>query len=302
MRAARARALSSRTSSYAGSGVECCADAPPQSVAYPPGSMIVILMPNLAEPSHLEGERLAQAFERPFRRVIHADVRKGGDATDRRHLQDVSTALRAKDRKRSLGHPQGPEEVGLDLRPRLFLAELLHHAELAVAGVVDDDVEAAEPLTRMTHSGENGVTVGDVERDGQDAVAVFREEVVELGDVASGGRDLVTAVEGCDRPFAAEAARGASDEPGLRSHEKSNPEDIGSIPRSAWRHRTVQDEAAAEPCRKRLGRRLALDLIDGCTWVQEGGISVLDVVVGIAHVAADLELDVGVDRAQVSFL
>src|SRR5207244_2106112 len=105
-----------------------------------------------------------------------------------------------------------------------------------------------------------------------------------------------------NRPFAAESAGGASDEPGLRSHEKSNPEDIGSIPRSGWRHRTVQDEAAAEPCRKRLGRRLALDLIDGCTWVQEGGISVLDVVVGIAHVAADLELDVGVDRAQVSFL
>jgi hypothetical protein len=48
--------------------------------------------------------------------------------------------------------------------------------------------------------------------------------------------------------------------------------------------------------------RVTVDLIDGCSWVQEGGISILDPIVGIAHVAADLELDVGVDRAQISFL
>ena len=58
-------------------------------------------------------------------------------------------ALLAQERQRGLGDPQRAEQVGLDLVAGLGLAELLDHAELAVAGVVDDDVEAAEVLVRL---------------------------------------------------------------------------------------------------------------------------------------------------------
>ena len=50
--------------------------------------------------------------------------------------------------QRGLGDPQRAEQVRLDLRAGVLLADLLDHPEQAVAGVVDDDVEAAEVLVR----------------------------------------------------------------------------------------------------------------------------------------------------------
>ncbi len=72
-------------------------------------------------------------------------------------------ALLAQERQRRLGDPERAEEVGLHLVADVGLAELLDHAELAVAGVVDDDVEAAELLVRRADRGERAVPVGDVE-------------------------------------------------------------------------------------------------------------------------------------------
>src|SRR4030088_3393572 len=48
--------------------------------------------------------------------------------------------------QRCLRHPQHAEQIGLDLPPRVGLADLLDHPELAVTGVVDNDVEATETL------------------------------------------------------------------------------------------------------------------------------------------------------------
>ena len=77
-------------------------------------------------------------------------------------------------RQRGLGDPQRAEHVGLDLVARLGLGELLDEAELAVAGVVDDDVEPAEVVVGLLDRGEVGVAVGHVERDRQQRVAVLR--------------------------------------------------------------------------------------------------------------------------------
>ena len=143
------------------------------------------------------------------------DVRERADAADGRHLQDVSGALLAQDRQRGLGDPQRTEQVGLELGAGLGLGELLDHAELAVAGVVDDDVEAAEVLVRPRDGGEVGVAVGDVELRSAGPVAVALDEVLEGGGVAGGGGDGVAALQRGDRSTRGRNPRCAGDEPGL---------------------------------------------------------------------------------------
>ncbi len=92
----------------------------------------------------------------------------------------MPAALPAQVRQRCLGHPERAEHVGLELRADLRLGDLLDHAEVPVAGVVDDDVQPPEALVGTLDGGEIGVAVGDVERDRQDRVAVLGDQVVEL--------------------------------------------------------------------------------------------------------------------------
>jgi hypothetical protein len=88
----------------------------------------------------------------------------------------VTGALRPHDRQRRLCDPQGAEEVRLELRSHLVLREFLDHAEVAVAGVVDDDVELAEVVGGFLHSVEVGAAVGDIELNRQDRIAVGVDE------------------------------------------------------------------------------------------------------------------------------
>ena len=111
---------------------------------------------------------------RPLGGVVHADAHEGRDPTDRRHLDDVTAALLAQEWKRGLSDPQRPEQVRLDLLARLTLAELLDHAELPVAGVVDDDVQPAEVLVRAADALERRRAVGHVQRKGEESVACVR--------------------------------------------------------------------------------------------------------------------------------
>jgi hypothetical protein len=66
-----------------------------------------------------------------------------------------------------LGDPQRAEQVDLDLVAGLLLGDLLDHAEQAVAGVVDHDVEAAEVVDGLLHGGGDGRPVGDVDLQGR---------------------------------------------------------------------------------------------------------------------------------------
>ena len=109
-------------------------------------------------------------------------------------------------RQRGLRHPQRAEHVRLDLGARLLFGELLDEAEVAVAGVVDDDVQAAEVVVRLLDGGEVGVAVGDVELDRQQRFAVLLGEIVERSRVAGRGRYLVAALQRRDRPLPAESA------------------------------------------------------------------------------------------------
>jgi len=120
--------------------------------------------------------------------------------------------------KRSLGDPEGAEDVRLQLIAKLLLRELFDQPELPVARVVDHDVQAAEMLLRLVDRGEARRTVLHVEREGEDAISVFGNEIPQGTRIARGGSHFVATVEGCDCPFTSEAARCAGNEPHLVRH------------------------------------------------------------------------------------
>jgi hypothetical protein len=66
----------------------------------------------------------------------------------------------------------------------------------------------------LRDGGKRRVVIGDVELDGDDGVAVLRDELLERRSVARGGGDAVARGQCGLRERATEAARRASDEPG----------------------------------------------------------------------------------------
>ena len=59
----------------------------------------------------------------------------------------------------------GSEQGRLDLRPEVLGADLLEEPSVEVARVVDQDVDAAEPVHRRTRRSLDVVEIGDVELD-----------------------------------------------------------------------------------------------------------------------------------------
>src|SRR5436305_20563 len=98
----------------------------------------------------------------------------------------------------------------------------LRMAARAVAGIVDHDIEPAEVAGRLPDYREGGIAVGDIEGRGQHLVAVLLAQVCHVVRAAGSGCYLVAAVEGRDRPLAAEAAGCTGDQPcfrGLSDHD-----------------------------------------------------------------------------------
>jgi len=75
----------------------------------------------------------------------------------------MTLSLLAHDREGSLRYPHRPEEVGLELFAQLLLGDLFHHPEVAVARIVDHDIERAEVLRRVLHSSTRRGMIGDIE-------------------------------------------------------------------------------------------------------------------------------------------
>ncbi len=133
----------------------------------------------------------------------------------------MAAALFTHDRNGGLGYPQRAEEVGLDLGSRFILGDLFDEPEVAIARVVDDDVEAAEMIVRLRDRGRRGGPVRDIQLDRQHRVAVLVDQRAQAGGVARGRRHPIAAVQCRNRPLAAEAARCTRDEPNFASHVAS---------------------------------------------------------------------------------
>ena len=92
--------------------------------------------------------------------------------------------------------------------------DLLEEPGVEVAGVVDQHVDAAEPLDPGVDRGLRAGRVGDVQGDGQQVV-VLAEGLRDLVGVAGGGDDLVAGVQGGAGDVDAHAAAGSGDQDDL---------------------------------------------------------------------------------------
>jgi hypothetical protein len=141
-----------------------------------------------------------------------------GDAADRGHLDDVPAVLLTQVGQGGLGDPQRSEHVGRDLVACLLLGQFLDKPELAVAGVVYHDVQPTEMVVCLLDRREVGVSIGDVQANRQQRVAVAFHQIVQRCGVARRRCDLVAALQRGDRPFPSESARGTGDKPNFFAH------------------------------------------------------------------------------------
>lgn len=125
----------------------------------------------------------------------------------------------AHDRQCGLGHPQRAKQIGLDLGAGLFFADFLNRAELAIACIVDDNVQPAEALVGRCHGSINRLLVIDVELDGGNLVAIFFDEVRQGVGVSCGRGHAVATGEGCLRPDPPKTLRCPGDEPNFLRHD-----------------------------------------------------------------------------------
>jgi hypothetical protein len=100
----------------------------------------------------------------------------------------VPAALLAHDREGGARHIEYAEEVGFELRAEIGVIDIFDRRDVAVARVVDNDIEMAERIDCMLNGGFRGLWIGDVERHGSHAFAVSFDQLRQVFDPASGGR------------------------------------------------------------------------------------------------------------------
>jgi hypothetical protein len=86
-------------------------------------------------------------------------------------------------------------EIGVDLRPEFCVLSLLEGDDMAKAGIIDENVEAAEGADCKFHPGLCGGGVGDVEREGPQIIAMTFLEIRHAGRIARGRHDAVAGGE-----------------------------------------------------------------------------------------------------------
>jgi len=121
-------------------------------------------------------------------------------------LNDVPVALRSEHRKRGSRDIHDAEKIRLHLRTEVVLRNMLDRVHVCVAGVVDDDVQAAKRRGRDRHGGARCGRVRNVKCHGAHAIAVFDDEVAEVFGVACRGHEAIARREHGLREIAAKAA------------------------------------------------------------------------------------------------
>jgi hypothetical protein len=99
---------------------------------------------------------------------------------DRSDLDDVPGALLAQVRDRGLGDVDDTEEIRLDLRAEAGEGGILDRSDIAVPGVVDEDVEPSERFERALDGVARCSFIRDVERDGAPLIAIALDQIGEL--------------------------------------------------------------------------------------------------------------------------
>jgi len=162
----------------------------------------------------LVGQAFHPALQAELRRRVRRGERAADDAAGRGDRDHQPGALLAHDREHGACHGHRSEQVGLDLAADLLRRELLEEAAEEVGGVVDQHVDASEPLDRRGDGPLGARFVGDVER-GDEQVLVLADGRSHGIGAAAGGDDAVTRGERGPGEVDAHAATGAGDQPRL---------------------------------------------------------------------------------------
>jgi hypothetical protein len=107
----------------------------------------------------------------------------------------VTAALLAQNRHNRLQDVHTTVEVGVELRPERVDRRVLERGQVAVAGVVDDDIDATERLLGLSDHASRRVVVGRVEPEEKRRVAVLVEEVPQPLRVTRRRRHAITCFE-----------------------------------------------------------------------------------------------------------
>src|SRR5436190_10216658 len=112
------------------------------------------------------------------------------------HVDDVAGALLAHDRQRSLHHVQHAPEVGRELAFDVLRIQFLEVAEQAVAGIVEDDIDAAELLHRLVDYRRDLRLIGDVQLKNLQVLACrVAQGIVHFFYLPAGGDDAIAGLQ-----------------------------------------------------------------------------------------------------------
>ena len=120
---------------------------------------------------------------------------------------------RAHDRQHRARHGGEAEEIGLEHRAYVGVVAFLNRGEIAVASVVDEDIDTAEASLGRFDRGVDLTLLVDVERERKAILWVAGDNVLDFGLVARRGDDAVAALEKDERQLATKSGRTAGDEP-----------------------------------------------------------------------------------------
>src|SRR5690606_4334341 len=151
-----------------------------------------------------------------FRRLVTSDPGRAADASaDRGDLEDEPRALRAEDGDGGTGDVVDAPEIGLELLPEVLDRAGFDGCDVGIAGVVDEDVDAAEASDRVGECLLHLRWIGDVQLEREHAFAELGDEGVELSWCTCGGCDAMTCSQGGAGDRVSDAAGGSGDEPCL---------------------------------------------------------------------------------------
>ena len=161
---------------------------------------------------------LHPALQPELRGAVGGVELEPGQARPRRDRHDVPGPLPTHHRQHRAGDVHRPDQPGGELVGDLCRGQLLEVAAVEVRGVVDQHIDASEPLDRRLNGGLGLGRDGDVQPHDQQVVGVARLADGRPNRVggAAGGDDLVSGGERGLGEVDAHAAAGAGDEPHLR--------------------------------------------------------------------------------------
>ena len=162
------------------------------------------------------GQRFRSAFDSELCGAVNPPTRPAGEAADRRKVYHVARALAV-----HMGQDRAPDlQQAEENAPRFLVADLLHAAKQAEAGVVGQHVDGAEFLHGFGCDFNSLSLVADIE-DGDVELRVmvkFASKLLRL--TAHGGNNVVAAGEDGFANFKTEAARGSGNDPCFRLFHK----------------------------------------------------------------------------------